>query len=197
MGQKGPIREEGAFPLGPCAKEGPTPPSWPVHLPPRGISPTSGREGGWLPSLAYIRRGRGALFIHSIEFSLSLSPSFVRLPLFGVCTRLGISPPYARHRADGIGIRIHLLSVARLVRSLEGTSGKPYACNPTRCCMCGTPSSSRPCRVRLHRQRSDGDVIPSSVFRIGWLLESSRISAASRIGEYDYINHVHAGTFPA
>ena len=83
--------------------------------------------------------------------------------MFGVCTRL--SPPYTRRRAAGIGIRIHLLSAARLVRCPEGTSGTPYACNPTRCCMCGTPSSSRPCRVCLHRKRSDGDVIPSLVFK--------------------------------
>ena len=42
------------------------------------------------------------------------------LLLFGVCTGLGVSQPYARRRAAGIGIRIHLLSAALLVRSPEG-----------------------------------------------------------------------------
>ena len=46
-----------------------------------------------------------------------------------------------------------------------GTSLTPYACETTRCCTCSTPSSSRSWRVRLHRQRFDGDVIPPSVFK--------------------------------
>src|SRR4051812_40323053 len=71
MGLIGPIRGGGSLPLGPCAKGGPLP-HWPAHLPPSGISPTSGRDGGSIPSLAYLRRGRGALFGHSIEFFLSL-----------------------------------------------------------------------------------------------------------------------------
>ena len=102
----------------------------------------------------------------SFETTLSLlSSSSIGLPLFGACTRLGISPPYARRRAVRIGIRIHLLSAVRLVRSPKGMSGTPYACNPARCCTCGTPSSLRPCRACIHRQRSDGDAIPSSFFK--------------------------------
>ena len=88
--------------------------------------------GSWRglpPSLAYIRRGRGALLIHTINIDLRqvslislslLSPSSSGLPLFGVYTWLGISPLYARRRAAGIRIRIHLLSAALLVRSPEG-----------------------------------------------------------------------------
>src|SRR4051812_3726219 len=96
-----------------------------AHPPSLGISPTPEVEGGWHPSLAYIRRGRGAFLIHDflrqVLFSLVLlSPSLRGLPLFGVYTWLGISPPCACRCAAGIGIRIHLLSAARLVRSPEG-----------------------------------------------------------------------------
>ena len=145
MGLKRPIRGSGSLP--PWAMRqgrGPLPLGRRTN-PPWGFSPTPGREGGVHPSLAYIRRGRGALFFTTIEFSsLSLLP-LSGLPLFGVCTRLRISPPYARRRSVGIRIRIHLLSAARLVWSPEGTSGTPYACNPARCYTCGTPSSSRLC----------------------------------------------------
>src|SRR3954463_10585807 len=111
--------------MGHGAKRGATPPLIWCATPSLGISPTPEVEGGWHPSLAYIRRGRGALlFIISLRqvlFSLSLlSPSSGGLPLFGGYTWLGISPPYARCRAAGIGIRIHLLSAALLVRSPEG-----------------------------------------------------------------------------
>ena len=77
--------------------------------------------------MAYIRSGRGALFFIPFDLrqvsliSLSLlSPSLSGLPLFGVYTWLGFSPLYARRRAAGIRIRIHLLSAALLVRSPEG-----------------------------------------------------------------------------
>ena len=49
----------------------------------------------------------------------------------------------------------------------------------------------------LHQQRSDGDVILSSVYKDQ---VASRVSVDLRgIGDcrYDYTNHVHAGTFPA
>ena len=148
MGLKRPIR--GRRELPPWAKaprEGPTSPSR-TNSPPWGFSPTWEGEGGWHPSLAYIRRGGVPFFFTTIDLRqvsqislLSLSPSSSGLPLFGVCTWLGISPPYARRRAAGIGIRIHLLSVARLVRSPEGTSIAPYVCNPARHYTCGATSS--------------------------------------------------------
>ena len=141
MSQKRPIRRGGSLP--PWAMHqgrGPFPPGRRTS-PPSGISPTSGREGVWLPSLAYIRRGRVPFSNHPIEFYLSLSPTLSGLPLFGVCTWLGVSPPYAHRRAAGTGIRIRLLSAARLVWSPEGTSIAPYVCNPARYYTCGTTSS--------------------------------------------------------
>src|SRR4051812_4945820 len=75
-----------------------------------------------------------------------LSPSFLLplsgLPLFGGCSGLGISPLYARRRAAGIGIRIHLLSAALLVRSPEGR--RVY-------CMCIIPRGTT-LVVLLHRR---------------------------------------------
>ena len=76
-----------------------------------------------------------------ISLSL-LSPSSSGLPLFGVYTWLGISPLYARRRAAGIGIRIHLLSAALLVRSPEGR--RVY-------CMCIIPRGTT-LVVLLHRR---------------------------------------------
>jgi hypothetical protein len=99
--------------------------------------------------LAYIRRGRVPFFFIQIDLrqvsliSLSLlSPSSSGLPLFGGYTWLGISPPYARRRAAGIGIRIHLLSAALLVRSPEGR--RVY-------CMCIIPRGTT-LVVLLHRR---------------------------------------------
>ena len=49
----------------------------------------------------------------------------------------------------------------------------------------------------LHEQHSDGDVIPSSVYKdrvaTGVIMDLRGI----RDCRYDYTNHVHAGTFPA
>ena len=99
--------------------------------------------------MAYIRRGRVPFFFIQIDLrqvsliSLSLlSPSSSGLPLFGGYTWLGISPPYARRRAAGIGIRIHLLSAALLVRSPEGR--RVY-------CMCIIPRGTT-LVVLLHRR---------------------------------------------
>src|SRR3954466_13936186 len=113
--------------MGHGAMRGAHPPRAAPFAPSLGISPTPKVEGGWNPSLAYIRRGRVPFFFIQIDLrqvsliSVSLlSPSSSGLPLFGGYTWLGISPPYARCRAAGIGIRIHLLSAALLVRSPEG-----------------------------------------------------------------------------
>src|ERR1041384_6810551 len=113
--------------MGHGAMSGAHPPRTAPKPPYFGISPTPEVEGGWHPSLAYIRRGRVPFFFIQIDLrqvsliSLSLlSPSSSGLPLFGVYTWLGISPLYARCCAAGIMIRIHLLSAALLVRSPEG-----------------------------------------------------------------------------
>ena len=49
----------------------------------------------------------------------------------------------------------------------------------------------------LHRQRSEGDVIPSSAYKDR--VASGVIVDLRGIGDcrYDYTNHVQAGTFPA
>ena len=48
----------------------------------------------------------------------------------------------------------------------------------------------------LHQQRFDGDAIPSSVYKdqvaFGVIVDLRGIGDC----RYDYINHVHAGTFP-
>ena len=81
-----------------------------------GFSPTwEGEEGLHLP-LAYKRRGGVHLFNKSqlISFleTISLSLSFqVGFPLFWSLYWLGVSPPYARRCAAGIGSRIHLLQL--------------------------------------------------------------------------------------
>src|SRR3954470_21909146 len=87
----------------------------------RGITP---------PPLAFIRRGRPPFFHHLIEFSLSFSFSGSGLPLFGVCTRIGVLHHKAGRRSAGVGIRSRLSSAARLVRSPGGTSIVPYVYNP-------------------------------------------------------------------
>src|ERR1043165_1036329 len=90
-----------------------------------------------------------------ISLSL-LSPYSSGIPLFGVYTWLGISPPYARRRAAGIRIRIHLLSATLLVRSPEGR--RVY-------CMCIIPRGTT-LVVLLHRR---GHITRSSstMFRRG------------------------------
>jgi hypothetical protein len=90
-----------------------------------------------------------------ISLSL-LSPSSSGLPLFGVYTWLGISPLYARRRAAGIGIRIHLLSAALLVRSPEGR--RVY-------CMCIIPRGTT--LVVLLRRRGRIARSSSTTFRRG------------------------------
>jgi len=54
--------ERGASPLGQGVKGGPSSPLAAPNPLPLGFSPTWEGEGGWHPSLAYIRRGGGALF---------------------------------------------------------------------------------------------------------------------------------------
>src|ERR1041385_2157740 len=112
-----------------------------------------GRGGRVAPLLGLYKEGWVPFFYTQFDLRqvsqislLSLSPSSSGLPLFGVYTWLGFLHHTQRRRAAGIGIRIHLLSAALLVRSPEGTSGTPYACNPARRYTCGAPSSLRPCR---------------------------------------------------
>src|SRR3954464_11417267 len=96
MGLKRPIRGRRELPLGP-RRQGREPTSPSRTKPPSlGFSPTWEGEGGWHPSLAYIRRV-GCLFsTHNFDLRqvsqislLSLSPSSSGLPLFGVYTWLG------------------------------------------------------------------------------------------------------------
>jgi hypothetical protein len=129
MGPWGPLREEGVSPLGLGAKGGAHHPPWPAHSPPWEFSPTWGRGGGWHPPLAYIRRGRPPFFQHTnISFFLLLLPGS-GLPLFGVCTWIGVLHHKAGRRSAGVGIRSRLSSAARLVRGPGGTSIVPYVYN--------------------------------------------------------------------
>src|ERR1041384_4264085 len=69
--------------------------------PPWEVSPTWGRGGGWHPPLAGIRRGRAPFFQHTnISFFLLLLLGS-GLPLFGVCTWIGV----LHHKAEGDGGR--------------------------------------------------------------------------------------------
>ena len=63
MGLIGPIRGTGSLPHGQCRHRGAHPPLFGVPHLFLGFSPTWEVKGGWHPSLAYIRRGRGALLI--------------------------------------------------------------------------------------------------------------------------------------
>src|ERR1041385_8943266 len=116
MGPWGPLREEGVSPLGLAPRVGPTTPLGRRTPPPWEFSPTWGRGGGWHPLLAYIRRGRPPFFQHTnISFFLLLLPGS-GLPLFGVCTWIGVLHHKAGRRSVGVGIRSRLSSAARLVR---------------------------------------------------------------------------------
>ena len=57
MGLIGPIRGRGSLPLGPWRHRGAHPPLFGAPPPSLGFSTTWEVEGGWHPSLAYIRRG--------------------------------------------------------------------------------------------------------------------------------------------
>ena len=59
------LGERESSPMGHGAMRGPHPPWAAPFTPSLGISPTPEVEGGWHPSLAYMRRGRGALLIHN------------------------------------------------------------------------------------------------------------------------------------
>src|SRR4051812_6198097 len=81
------------------------------------------------PPLAYIRRGSPPFFQHTnISFFLLLLPGS-GLPLFGVCTWIGVLHHKAGRRSAGVGIRSRLYFPARLVRGPGGTSIVPYVYN--------------------------------------------------------------------
>ena len=107
---------------------------------------------------------------------------------------MGISPPYARHRAARIGIRIHLLPMlvwfgARGERRLHRMRVIPRG---SACAVLKAMSrTSSPTMFRHGRNPVIGLQEPGGIW------SGARISAASGIGEYDYINHIHAGTFSA
>src|ERR1041385_811878 len=86
-----------------------------------------GRGGGSHPPLAYIRRGSPPFFQHT-NISFFLLPGS-GLPLFGVCTRIGVLHHKAGRLSAGVGIHSRLSSAARLVRGPGGTSIVPYVYN--------------------------------------------------------------------
>ena len=109
---------------------------------------------------------------------------FSFLPLYLLCGSQGLepahrvwrhgklesSPPYARRRAAGLPVRIRLLPLLCWTGA-RGTSYTPYVCEYYEVLHVRHSSSLEHLHghevvmgVRLHRQRSDGDVIPSSVF---------------------------------
>ena len=126
----GPIRGGGGFP--PWAWRqgwGPLPPR-PAHSPlPWEFSPTWGRGGGSHPPLAYIRRGRPPFSKTSTHLLFLLLLPGSGLPLFGVCTWIGVLHHKADRRSAGGGIRSCLSSAALLVRGPGGTSIVPYVYN--------------------------------------------------------------------
>src|SRR4051812_7320956 len=129
MGPWGPLGEEGVSPLGLGAKGGAHPPLWPGTSPPLGSLVPHGEGRRITPPLAYIRRGRPPFFQHTnISVFLLLLPGS-GLPLFGVCTRIGVLHHKAGRRSAGVGIRSRLSSAARLVRGPGGTSIVPYVYN--------------------------------------------------------------------
>src|SRR3954467_8545143 len=86
--------------------------------------------GGWPPPLCYIRRGSPPPFFQhtNISFFLLLLPGS-GLPLFGICTWIGVLHHKAGRRSAGVRIRSRLSSAARLVRGPGGTSIVPYVYN--------------------------------------------------------------------
>src|ERR1041385_3721028 len=109
MGPWGPLREEGVSHLGLGAKGGAHHPPWPAHCPPLGsLVPHGGGEEDGTPPLAYIRRGRPPFFQHTnISFFLLLLPG-IGLPLFGVCTWIGVLHNKEGRRSAVVGIRSRL-----------------------------------------------------------------------------------------
>src|SRR3954467_337969 len=81
------------------------------------------------PPLGLYKEGEPSFFKHpNIPFFLLLLPGS-GLPLFGVCTRIGVLHHKAGCRSAGVGIRSRLSSAARLVRGPGGTSIVPYVYN--------------------------------------------------------------------
>ena len=119
----GPLGEGGSCQLGLGAKGGAHPPLGRRTFPPWEFSPTWGRGGGSHHPLAYIRRGRPPFSVQ-LELSLSLSFSYLeRTPLVWSLHLVGSSPP--KH----VVALPESVSVARLVRILEGTMVALYVCN--------------------------------------------------------------------
>ena len=136
--------------MGHGAMRGPTPLIG-APPPPLGLVPPRRWRGGWHPSLAYIRRGRGALLIHTIQIdlrqvsliSLSLLSPFLEwtplvwsLHLFGDFSTIR-TPSCCWNRDPNP-------SSFRCSTGSEpgGTSGILYVYNPARHYTCGATSSS-------------------------------------------------------
>src|SRR3954471_7193413 len=82
------------------------------------------------PPLSYIRRGRPPPFFQAQQYLLFLLLLLgSELPLFGVCTWIGVLHHKEGCRSAGVGILSRLSSAARLVRGPGGTSIVPYVYN--------------------------------------------------------------------
>src|ERR1041384_4345297 len=81
------------------------------------------------PPLAYIRRGAPPFSNTTTHLLFLLLLPGSGLPLFGVCTWIGVLHHKAGRRSAGVRIRSRLSSAARLVRGPGGTSIAPYVYN--------------------------------------------------------------------
>src|ERR1041385_4729971 len=132
--------------MGHGAMRGPTPLNR-CATPSLGISPTPEVDGGWHPSLAYIRRGRGALlFIIYFEISSHLSlPLFSFLEWTPLVWSLHLVGDFSTIRTSSCCYnRDPNPSSFRCSTGSEpgGTSGILYVYNPARHYTCGATSSS-------------------------------------------------------
>src|SRR4051794_18795610 len=104
MGLWGPLGEEGVPPLGLAPRAGPIPP-WPAHPPPLvSLVPHGGGEEDSTHPLGLYKEGYTPFFRRIIiPLSLLLLPGS-GLPLFGVCTWIGVLHHKAGRRSAGVGI---------------------------------------------------------------------------------------------
>ena len=148
--------------MGPCAKGGPSSPygrRTPLHC---GFSPTWGEEGGLHLPLSYIIRGGVHRLFIPIDLLFETTLSLLILPTSGShCLELVLGWGFLHHMHAVVLLELGSESIFfRCSSGSEpgGTSLTPYACETTRCYMCGTSSSSGGLQhghevmgVRLHR----------------------------------------------
>src|SRR3954468_11069290 len=118
----------GSPPLGLAPRVGPIPPMAGAPPSPWGFSPTWGRGGGWHP-LGLYKEGRTPFSNTTTHLLFLLLLPGSGLPLFGVCTWIGVLHHKAGRRSAGVGILSRLSFATRLVRGPGGTSIVPYVYN--------------------------------------------------------------------